>query len=116
VYRLMAASHLLMLTLPQGSPHWIPGKLFEYLRSGRQIVAVCDRPSEVAALLERTARGHAFRTGETAELADFLSAAYGRWRAGPTVSTSAAADDTIKAYERAVLTARLADAFEEIAK
>ena len=116
VYGLMAASHLLMLTLPQGSPHWIPGKLFEYLRSGRQIVAVCDRPSEVASLLEQTARGHVFRPSETAALAEFLSAAYGRWRDGLPELPSVAAGDTVKVYERAVLSARLADIFEQIAE
>jgi glycosyltransferase involved in cell wall biosynthesis len=116
VYGLMAASHLLMLTLPRGSPHWIPGKLFEYLRSGTQIVAVCDRPSEVAALLENTARGHVFRPDETAALAGFLSAAYRRWRTGSPEPTGVVADDTIKIYERAVLSARLADIFEQIAE
>jgi len=115
VYALLAASHLLLHTYPQGIPYSVPGKLYEYLRSGRPVVAICDRPSEVASMLESTGRGRAFRPDEAEELAAFLRAEYARWRVDGTAS-SIRVDDRIRIYERAALTARLAEVFEKIAK
>lgn len=111
VYRLMSASHLLMLTLPPGSPHWIPGKLYEYLRSGREIVALCDRPSEVANILERTGRGRAFLPNEVEALAGYILSEYRRWLVDGTAPTLSV-DDSIRMYERKRLTEQLAKTFE----
>ncbi len=115
VYGLLSGSHLLMLTLPLGSPHWVPGKLYEYLRSGREIVALCDRPSEVASILERTGRGEAFRPSEVEDLAEYLSLKYQRWLVDGTPRYFKV-DDSIRMYERKRLTDQLAEAFDMVAK
>ena len=113
IFRLLAASHLLLHTYPPGIPYSVPGKLYEYLRSGRPIVAVCDRPSEVASILEQTGRGRAFRPDETDELAEYLRTAYTDWarnREAPLL----VADDRIRRYERGILSQKLAQVFEEL--
>ena len=113
IFQLLAASHLLLHTYPAGIAYSVPGKLYEYLRSGRPIVAVCDRPSEVATLLEQTGRGRAFRPDETDELAEYLRTAYADWTQ-QRETPRAATDDKIQAYERGILTQRLADVFESL--
>jgi glycosyltransferase involved in cell wall biosynthesis len=116
VCALLGASHLLLHTYPTGIPYSVPGKLYEYLRSGRPIVAVCDRPSEVATLLERTAHGRAFRPDETDQLATYLSEAYGEWKRNAGAAPPRAPDETIHMYDRSVLSGRLADEFDAVAR
>jgi glycosyltransferase involved in cell wall biosynthesis len=115
VFSLLAASHLLLHTYPQGIPYSVPGKLYEYLRSGRPIVAICDRPSEVASILERTRRGRAFRPNEVEELAGYLRSEYQRWLVDGT-APALRVDDSIRMYERKRLTEQLAEAFDMVAK
>jgi glycosyltransferase involved in cell wall biosynthesis len=115
VCAVLVSSHWLLHTYPAGISYSIPGKLFEYLRSGRPIIAVCDRPSEVASLLERTGHGRTFRPEETEALADYIEAEYGEWRAQGQAPSSLPLDERVRAYDRALLTRRLAQAFEGIA-
>jgi glycosyltransferase involved in cell wall biosynthesis len=116
VCRLLTSSHLLLHTYPPGIPYSVPGKLYEYLRSGSPIVAICDRPSEVATLLERTGRGRAFRADELDALTEYLVATYEQWATQGDLSPARPPDETIRPYDRAVLTKRLADIFETVAE
>jgi glycosyltransferase involved in cell wall biosynthesis len=112
VQALLMQSHLLLHTYPRGVPYSIPGKLYEYLRTGRPIVAVCDRPSEVAALLEQTGLGRAFRPDETSQLSAHLESEFDRRDRGePSVIEP---DSRLRRFERAILTRRLADVFDTL--
>jgi glycosyltransferase involved in cell wall biosynthesis len=107
VCTMLVNSDLLLAVCPAGTPYWVPGKLYEYLRAGRPIVAVCDRPSEVAAMVEQTGRGRAFRHCEMDDLIAYFRQCYEQWQTG-TPTPRFEADESIRAYDRRVLTERLA--------
>lgn len=79
---LLGSSHLLVLMYPSGLEYSIPGKLYEYLRSGTPIMAVSDRPSEVHRVLSETSHGSAFRPDEVTEMVDRLESLYRTWTEG----------------------------------
>ncbi|RPH77601.1 MAG: glycosyltransferase, partial [Planctomycetaceae bacterium] len=114
VLALLAASHMLLHTYPGGIPYSVPGKLYEYIRSGRPIVAVGDRPSEVASLVEATCRGRVFRPDETAQLSAFLEAEFDKWQRTAEAPAGVSVDACLDRYERKTLTRRLAHVFETI--
>jgi glycosyltransferase involved in cell wall biosynthesis len=114
VCKLLAGSDLLLHVYPKGIPYSVPGKLYEYLRTGRPIVAVCDRPSELASLLEQTGCGRAFRHCDLRDLTQFLRECYARWRAGDAPPTRTPAM-CVRAYDRRTLTRQLACIFDALA-
>jgi glycosyltransferase involved in cell wall biosynthesis len=114
VHNLLMESHLLLHTYPSGIPYSVPGKLYEYLRSGRPIVAVCDRPSEVASLLDETGRGRTFRPDETAQLSAGLASELDRWDRKAGIPATIESDAGLRRFERGILTQRLAEVFEAL--
>jgi len=116
VQTLLMQSHLLLHTYPSGVPYSVPGKLYEYLRTGRPIVAVCDRPSEVLALLEETGRGRAFRPDETSQLSSYLESEFDRWDRKETTPAVIDSNSMLRRFERGFLTRRLADVFETLSE
>jgi len=114
VQTLLMQSHLLLHTYPSGVPYSVPGKLYEYLRTGRSIIAVCDRPSEVLSLLEETGRGRAFLPDESSQLSAYLESEFDRWERKSWVPASSNSDVRLRRFERGFLTQRLADVFETL--
>jgi len=105
---LMRSSHLLIQSMPQATGYWVPGKLYEYLRTGTPIAAICDVPSEVSTILEKTKRGRAFSLEDTRGAIDFLDAEYRRWQ-NQTWSSSIEEQGLIDEFERRQLAGQLAE-------
>jgi hypothetical protein len=83
----------------------VPGKLYEYLDSGRPLLALLAAGDEAAALVER-AGGTRLAPGDTAGLARELAARYARWCAGERAAD--ARPDWLATHERAHLAGELA--------
>ncbi len=73
------AAGLLVHWQPREFPTMVPGKLYEYLESGRPIVAVLDPTTEAAELLRR-AGGTVVPPGDRAALSTELERRYRAWR------------------------------------
>ncbi len=100
-----AIAHMLgadLLYLPVSHDH-VPGKTYEYLRSGRPIIAVGPRPGHLRALLAETGRGEVFERTDIGRLAARIRTLHGVDRA--TTPPAAA----VQAYRRSALTGHLAE-------
>jgi len=105
------AADLLLLWRPPGERFrtMVPGKLYEYLASGRPILAMLCADDEAAALVER-ARGERIPQASADALAAALGRRIARWRA-----TGRAADeprDWLSGHTRARIAADLARAMD----
>ncbi|MFT6997519.1 MAG: glycosyltransferase involved in cell wall biosynthesis [Cryomorphaceae bacterium] len=99
----MSNADLLLLISPmvKNSKGIIPGKLFEYLATGRPILAVVeDDQSDVAAILRETKSGVFFSRKDTRELSDFLGKSVGDVGFSPDL-------EAIQKYNRKTLTGKL---------
>lgn len=78
----MKKSAVLLLTnFPQlSSKGIIPGKLFEYLATGKTILSFGPKDADVQRILEETHAGKHFGYNEKTELKAFLIKAYGKWK------------------------------------
>ena len=89
----------------------VPGKLYEYIESGRPIVALLDASLEAAELLRR-AEATILPPGDRETLSAELERRYRNWRergSQPSVSRA-----WIRDYARAPLTARLAQVLDSL--
>lgn len=87
----LARSAALLLIVPSGNKEdeMIPGKLFEYLASKRNIIALGPKNSDVGKILEKTKGGKIFEKHEFAELGEYLIRIYddtknGRYETNPS--------------------------------
>jgi glycosyltransferase involved in cell wall biosynthesis len=85
---LQRAADLLLLWKPHGMPTMVPGKLYEYLETGRPLVALLE-PGDEAAVLVRRAGGTVIAPGARAALGAEIERRYARWRDGGTEASSA---------------------------
>jgi glycosyltransferase involved in cell wall biosynthesis len=104
---LQRAADLLLLWKPNGTGFrtMVPGKLYEYLDSGRPVLALLPAGDEAAGLVER-AGGTRLDPGDTSALARELGSRLARWRAGGRTPDSR--PDWLAAHARARLAAELA--------
>ena len=74
VVQLLCGASMLLLCVNRAptSKAILTGKLFEYLASGRPILAIAPREGEAAQLLARTQCGRAFDTNDAKELKEYL--------------------------------------------
>ncbi len=100
-----AAAAALLLWKPRAMPTMVPGKLYEYLDSGRPVIALLEPADEAAALL-RADVDVRVDPGDRAALAAALAATLARWRSG--VHADAPRPPWLAAHTRAALSARLA--------
>ncbi|MFN8549727.1 MAG: glycosyltransferase [Candidatus Eisenbacteria bacterium] len=108
-------SHLLLLLIlddPQ-SRGMLTGKLFEYLGSGRPILALAPE-GEAAELIRRTGAGRVLRGDDPIEIRAALAEARAAFLAGKRPFGEARPDEVI-AYSRIELTRRLAGIFDRLA-
>ncbi|MCH7703876.1 MAG: glycosyltransferase [Planctomycetes bacterium] len=109
--REMCAADLLLLSTVRGrnGASVIPGKVFEYLATGRPILAIGDPESEVIRLIERMNAGVGVPR-DAASVAEALARYWSEWQSGkaPTGARAGA----VASYSRETLTARLAGVFE----
>ncbi len=91
-----------------------PGKIFEYLRSGRPVLALAPRESAVGALLRKTGGGEAYLSTQRAEIKAMILREYQRWDRGET--SEALHSPLVENYERRKLTRQLAALLDRVSK
>lgn len=103
----MADSDLLLITnFPDDrSRGIIPGKIFEYLATGKQIVSFGPKESDVKKILEETNAGMHFSYNDEAELKIFLLQKFEEWKSGISNSQT----QTIEQFSRKNLTKKLTE-------
>ncbi|MFQ5415085.1 MAG: glycosyltransferase, partial [Phycisphaerae bacterium] len=110
----MMVSDALLLGVPDGprGASVIPGKLFEYLASGRRILAVGPPDCEVSRILDETRGGMAVEFNAD-DIACAITRLYDAWHAGRPLSGAPRA--RIEPYTRPVLTNALARVLDDVA-
>jgi glycosyltransferase involved in cell wall biosynthesis len=108
----MLASHLLLL-LEQDSERGaliLPGKIFEYLRSGRPILGLLPAGGAAWRLIESLGAGRCLRPGDREGIADELERHFERLSRGEA-PVAGAPREALAAYERRALTRRWVELF-----
>jgi len=108
---LQRRAEVLLLWKPRNYPTMVPGKLYEYLDSGRPILAVLPPGDEAGALVAR-AGGELVTPGDRAALAASLERRYMAWKAGE--APPAARPAWLDEHTRERLAARLAGVLDEL--
>ncbi len=107
----MNAAHVLLLFLenvPEYSGH-IPGKLFEYMMTGKEILGIGDPRGATADILATTGSGTIYDPDQ--DFKSVLEKLYSRWRSGYHHKTQW---NKIRQYSRRNLTRRLAQTMEQL--
>lgn len=102
-------SNLLLLLIGEGDnlKSFYSAKLFEYLRSGKPILAIAPKDSVVDQLLQESGHGKAFRAGQLPEIKAMIREEYLKWknhRGGSLLHSP-----TIEKFEGKRLTQQLAE-------
>ncbi|MEY4374717.1 MAG: hypothetical protein RL760_884 [Candidatus Eisenbacteria bacterium] len=110
---LQHSADVLLLWKPQGEGFrtMVPGKTYEYLDSGRPVVALLPAGDEAAGLLER-AGGMRLEPGDRAALQRELLARFRRWQGGERVPS--ARPSWLDEHRRDRLAGRLAQALDAL--
>ena len=108
---LQRAADVLLLWKPHGEGYrtMVPGKLYEYLDSGRPVIALLPERDEAAVLIER-AGGTRLAPGDVPALAAELLRRWQRWRSGERPLD--ARPDWLEQHTRAHLAGELAGALD----
>ena len=103
----MANSDLLLITnFPDDSSKGIiPGKIFEYLATRKQIVSFGPKDSDVKNILEETKAGKHFSYDDESELKTFLLQKFEEWKSGVAHSQT----QNIEQFSRKNLTKKLTE-------
>jgi glycosyltransferase involved in cell wall biosynthesis len=103
---------VLLLWKPPGAPTMVPGKTYEYLDTGRPVIALLETDDEAARLVRR-AGGTVVPPRDRAALAARIEERYAAWREGerPAPSRHAWLDE----HRRDALAARLAGHLDRVA-
>ncbi|WP_244086110.1 glycosyltransferase family 4 protein [Desulforhabdus sp. TSK] len=104
---LMKSADVLFLPIAEGiyQTASLPGKLFEYLGSGKPILTVVPRPSEVSRLFDKTGGGLVIPPGDEESLVQLLA---NLSRSG-SFSVPPLNHEALREYQRRNLTGKLAD-------
>ena len=102
----------LMLWKPRQASTMVPGKLYEYLDSGRPILALLPPGDEAGALVTR-AGGEVVAPGDRLALIASLERRYAAWKAGE--DPPSARPEWLAEHTRERLAARLARVLDELA-
>lgn len=111
--REMVAADVLWLVIGVGGEGVLAGKVYEYMASGRPILATVPEGAEVSRLLERAGGATIVGTADVAGIASALGRMIAAWREGALVADR----DTgfVESFERRELTRRLAEVLDECA-
>jgi len=110
--KLILGASVLLLVLHQGpeARSAMTNKIFEYLRTGRPVLALV--PEGAAAELIRTTKaGLTAEPEDTEKIKENIKEMYGQYTSG---KLSGASPETIKQFERKALTSRLAEIFNAL--
>ncbi|MCK4597927.1 hypothetical protein KAU04_07785 [bacterium] len=107
----LAKSSVLLLVIGKGYGEvTYPGKLFEYIRSAKPILALADKHGIAADLIRRTNTGIVVDAEDVREIQSALEKLYDNWKKG-TLNIQPNWSE-IKKYERRALTKELANIIE----
>lgn len=103
----MMSSDLLLITnFPSSeSKGIIPGKLFEYLATGKPILSFGPNLADVQKILDKTNAGKHFDYQNKTELKAYILAIYQNWKSGTNINQNA----NIEEFSRKKLTEKLAE-------
>ena len=100
---------LLMTNFPdESSKGIIPGKIFEYLATGKPILSFGPKESDVKKILDETNAGKHFSYQDSVELKAFLIGQYQNWKSGIISSKT----KNIEQFSRRNLTGKLSEILE----
>lgn len=108
----METSDLLLITnFPnESSKGIIPGKLFEYLATGKQIISFGPKDADVETILIKTKAGKHFDYSDNLEIQSFIFSLYEDWKSGKSIQNSA----NINEFSRKELTKKLAELLSDL--
>lgn len=103
----MSKSNLLLMTnFPnESSKGIIPGKIFEYLATGKQIISFGPEKADVAKILNETKAGKHFGYKDSKEIEDFISEKFELWKSGNLSENT----ENIEQFSRKNLTKQLSE-------
>ncbi|MDY0931400.1 glycosyl transferase family 1 [Chryseobacterium sp. CFBP8996] len=103
----MAKSSLLLITnFPNDSSKGIiPGKIFEYLATGKQIISFGPNEADVAKILDETKAGKHFSYNDSKEIEDFILEKFELWKNGNLLENT----QNIEQFSRKNLTKQLSE-------
>jgi hypothetical protein len=103
----MSTSNLLLITnFPnESSKGIIPGKIFEYLATGKQIISFGPNEADVLRILDETAAGKHFSYEDSKAVKDFILAQFELWKNGKTTEDI----QNIEQFSRRNLTKKLVE-------
>jgi len=103
----MAKSSLLLITnFPNDSSKGIiPGKIFEYLATGKQIISFGPNEADVAKILDETKAGKHFGYNDSKEIENFILAKFKLWKNGNLLENT----QNIEQFSRRNLTKKLVE-------
>jgi len=101
----MAKSSLLLITnFPNDSSKGIiPGKIFEYLATGKQIISFGPNEADVAKILDETKAGKHFGYNDSKQIEDFILEKFKLWKNGNLLENT----QNIEQFSRKNLTKQL---------
>ena len=104
------SSVLLMTNFPQDSSKGIiPGKIFEYLATGKTILSFGPKDADVEKILNETNAGKHFGYDEKENLKQFILNSYHNWKSGKLNQNA----ENIEQFSRKNLTQKLVDLMNE---
>ncbi len=112
--REMGEASVLTLCLPPGSLS-MTGKIWEYLGSGRPVLAVAPRESDAYRLIDELGAGYAVDPGDDAGLEAAIQRLYEDWEAGRLAQADGVRERVLERYSRRKLAGDLAGALERAA-
>jgi len=103
----MATSSLLLITnFPNDSSKGIiPGKIFEYLAAGKQIISFGPSEADVSKILKETQSGRHFSYQDSESVKSFITETFNLWKTGNLTENTR----NIEQFSRKNLTKQLAD-------
>lgn len=93
--------------------NYVPGKIFEYLRSKRPILALVSDDTTVAEIVHSTQSGIIIDPSDTEKIKDTILEMYEKYKKGG-LKLNREDDSVIYQYERKHLTGKLATIFDEL--
>lgn len=112
--RQLLKSDALLLVAGEGEEAFYLGKIFEYMYTGRPILAVVPERGAAADLIRNSGTGLVAETTDTNAIAENLLRLYNSWNADEPVINPVA--DEITRYERKKITEQLAFTFDKALK
>jgi len=111
---LMMKADLLLLILPvgKGSDSWVPGKLYEYLRCGRPILALIPEESDCGDIIKSAHAGFIAPPGDVEKIEAEIVRCYTLWKEKKLAIKPVR--EKVELYERKRLTQQLAEVLDSV--